>query len=667
MSRLPQRYLLLCGLLMTSAACSGSMDDLPGDEDPKGQEDRAQDRVDMSSVDKTDQGAQVADMPSGSDAALSLDMDSPGPDFKTPQAQACAELPLAAPWTLTKVGPQVAAAGAAMTPAGDVCLRGGGEDIWGEEDHFLFVSQPRSGDFTLTGRVRGFRGEDHLAKFGLMVRASLSSQASHATLHVSPKDIGHFLTSRFHSAQSTQSEKLSPSPESTWLRLSRLGSLIVGERSADGASWETVGQVRMESWGESAHVGIAITGHDGEASLVDGAIGELKWGVPEPPMSGCGDGVCGPSETCTICAADCSCERQGIPQSPYVKTDAPRSIPRPTTSSPVVHGGLRYTLLDPDLRHYYSNVPSFNADDSLIVLGGSRGSLYDAKTLRKVRDINAAAFSPGHRAWLNTPANRTKQFGVSQTAAYLFDVMTDKRELLKDFSDEYEDLKFGPGEGSVSNDDTTVALVGKKDGDAHVMAFDLVGKRVLGKKVFKGRWPRGEEKPRFDHAMISASGKWVVLNIRNHDSGGHLRYDTAFKTELQVTPVGKHSDVCVNQAGEDVLVALSSPTHGMYRLSDGQKQQLPTLNQRYAGHVSCQNTKRPGWAYVSRKDTKELMALKLDDTKTVERFGWHFSTEHNYSAEAHGGASRDGSRMIFNSDWGDTGRLPVAYLVEKVR
>lgn len=393
---------------------------------------------------------------------------------------------------------------------------------------------------------------------------------------------------------------------------------------------------------------------------------------PDPEPSGeaciasrCGDGLCQDLETCETCAIDCTCDAQGLRQSSYRRVVAPSSPPRPAEGRWVTAGDYRYASIDAEVRNHYSNVPAFNADDSLILLSGSVAPLVDAATLERIRTVDLRGLET-HHAWLNRPENRTRIFAVSDHAAYLVDAITDERELLMDFSADYDQVTFGPGEGSVSTDDRMVALVGRRGNDAFLLAFDLCDRRVVGSKRMAGRWPSSSSQPHFDYAMISRSGEWVLVNTRYDTRGGIVRYDTTFTDELVLTELGKHSDACVDQNGDEVVVSLTRPPRA-FRIRDGAEQVLPTLEDRYGGHVSCQNTSRPGWVYITRHDSKEMLALRLDDSGTIERFGWHFSSEHDYRAEAHACSSRDGSRIIFNSDWGDPERANGSYLVERAR
>src|SRR3989441_9757132 len=116
----------------------------------------------------------------------------------------------------------------------------------------------------------------------------------------------------------------------------------------------------------------------------------------------------------------------------------------------------------------------------------------------------------------------------------------------------------------------------------------------------------------------------------------------------------------------------------MVRLRDGAITPLtdPT-HEAYPEHISTRNYDRPGWAYVSyypapgRRFSDEVVAVKLDGSKAVERFA-HLHTDVSgcYRCEAHAVPSRDGRRVLWASNWmiagANTGRrsLIQAYVVE---
>lgn len=83
-------------------------------------------------------------------------------------------------------------------------------------------------------------------------------------------------------------------------------------------------------------------------------------------------------------------------------------------------------------------------------------------------------------------------------------------------------------------------------------------------------------------------------------------------------------------------------------------------------HVSCRNSSRPGWAYVTydlsagKRFSDEIVAVKIDSSGSVERFA-HTHSEpdsigangnvHFTDGEPQAVPSRDGGRVLWASNW----------------
>jgi hypothetical protein len=133
----------------------------------------------------------------------------------------------------------------------------------------------------------------------------------------------------------------------------------------------------------------------------------------------------------------------------------------------------------------------------------------------------------------------------------------------------------------------------------------------------------------------------------------------------------KHADMARDpfDGDEDVLVggrACPGSRLGRVvkvRLRDGHVTELTDPdNEASFSHASARNTLRPGWVYVTygrgaanrgRRFAGEIVAVKLDGSGTVQRFGHTHSSGKPYRAEAHGVPSPDGRRILFASDWTD--------------
>jgi hypothetical protein len=141
-----------------------------------------------------------------------------------------------------------------------------------------------------------------------------------------------------------------------------------------------------------------------------------------------------------------------------------------------------------------------------------------------------------------------------------------------------------------------------------------------------------------------------------------------------------HYDHAVDASGNEVIVGVSksAPNEGrviMRRLVDGV---VTVLDQGgYAAHTSARNTARPGWAYVTHSYNgpnwppyrDEILAVKLDGSQTIERYGNMHSLNSggDYDAEPHAVPAPDGRRVIFASAWEAAGVRPVHTYVADAR
>jgi hypothetical protein len=182
-----------------------------------------------------------------------------------------------------------------------------------------------------------------------------------------------------------------------------------------------------------------------------------------------------------------------------------------------------------------------------------------------------------------------------------------------------------------------------------------------------------------NNVTMSQSGNFVVVQWDR--DGTDRRYGIeVFTRELQfvrrISVRGStHADVCYDTAGNDVGVMLQDEAEGlqMVRMDSGLKTRVLTdLEYHYMIHLSCRNVSRPGWAYSSQFG-KELgypydqtvFAVKLDGSGTVQRFAHeHHSPKDEYDRSAFGVPNRDGSRMMWRSDWGDPAGEVSSYVSE---
>lgn len=174
---------------------------------------------------------------------------------------------LPAGWTASNIGNpalQGSASQANCSPSSASCLAfsvtGGGIDIWGANDQFMFVNTALDGDGTIVARVRSLQNTDPWAKAGLMIRDSRSANAKNAAIFVTAAS-GVSFQRRTQTGSETISTVDASKAAPVWLKLVRKGSLFTAYQSSDGSTWTTVGSQTV-SIGSSAYVGVAVTSHD---------------------------------------------------------------------------------------------------------------------------------------------------------------------------------------------------------------------------------------------------------------------------------------------------------------------------------------------------------------------------------------------------------------------
>jgi regulation of enolase protein 1 (concanavalin A-like superfamily) len=185
---------------------------------------------------------------------------------------------LSATWSQADVG-NVGIAGSASTASTSWTVSGAGGDIWGTSDAYHFVYSPMNGDGEIDVRVVSVQNTNAYAKAGVMMRASLASDAANVMLDVKP-DGGIEFMARTSAGASTAfigGGFAAAFPVSLKLiRMSGTGESLFTAFVFDpaSASWRQVGSTRI-SMPAQAIVGLAVTSHD---------VGTLNTAQFDPPQ-----------------------------------------------------------------------------------------------------------------------------------------------------------------------------------------------------------------------------------------------------------------------------------------------------------------------------------------------------------------------------------------------
>ncbi|MCD6338807.1 MAG: hypothetical protein J7M29_05435 [Verrucomicrobia bacterium] len=194
------------------------------------------------------------------------------------------------------------------TVSGDtITVVGGGADIWGTADQCYFYYTQLDGNFDVRVQVQDLQGPNTWSKAELMVRKDDGSGAP------SPGD-------PFFASMSTRTEGqngvqvqwrmardggagwpgwsspvVQPNYPNCWLRVQRVGSVVVGYYSSDGASWTELYRTDTASWTDPLTgpvlVGLAVTAHDdGDPNGATAVFSNLTF-ADEVTASATGNGV----------------------------------------------------------------------------------------------------------------------------------------------------------------------------------------------------------------------------------------------------------------------------------------------------------------------------------------------------------------------------------------
>lgn len=361
----------------------------------------------------------------------------------------------------------------------------------------------------------------------------------------------------------------------------------------------------------------------------------------------------------------------------------PPAVPRPALHRAFVDPVFGTTIVritDPSqvpgvnrVRHYYSKMNPFNADETRAILFGGDGGkiLYDTRTWQPIKSLRITSSDPEIQ-WHPSDPNLFYHLDFvgnspNVRAMFRYDIRTDERTLLRDFS-EYETAR-GRLEGNLDRAGRYYAMLGFKGKQIEAFVYDLVNDRVSQRVPVT-------EKMADDWISVSQSGRFVVLM-----GGDRSRVYDIQMNHLRDLPQGSfgHADLCLTADGRDVMVYDGADHQiGAHRnvnlidLETGAAIALVRLGWKSTPHVSCRNLDRPGWALVSTQgpDSRypnhdfEIFWVKLDSSGEVRRIAHHHSNreEGGYFAEQHAVSNRDGTKIVFASNWE---KGPVAdYLVD---
>ena len=319
------------------------------------------------------------------------------------------------------------------------------------------------------------------------------------------------------------------------------------------------------------------------------------------------------------------------------------------------------------LRHYYATNAVWNSDSSKYML--NFGQVRDSKTNKLLLLVNNYT-SLTEFIWSNTYPNII--YGTKGNAFIKFNIKTRKARTLHVFRGfkniAFDNLKM------FSEGDHYVVISDVRKGGKKVAVYDMQNDRIISQIDDIYAHPKITPGKQRIISGISPSGKYVVM-IDLH-GGAHV-FDQHLNHLRQLTSRDEHADIGYDADHNEVLVMTCPAT--MFRLDTGESTDL--LGKTYGcGHVSTRNQKQPGWAYFSLQNdhhdtaygqplSAEIIAVRLDKSGVNVRPLAHSrvtspcpTDEESYSAMAVPNA--DGSKVIFNSSWGNPLGEIDAYIID---
>lgn len=311
----------------------------------------------------------------------------------------------------------------------------------------------------------------------------------------------------------------------------------------------------------------------------------------------------------------------------------------------------------------YATMTPFNKDNRRLLLQHqSYYALYDADG-GYIRDLPYQISASSEPRWSRHDANVL--YFLSGNELRQYDVARDEVRLVRAFR-QYSRIT-GNGESDISFDGDHFVFVGNA---RFVFVYTISTDTVSPRLDTAGHG--------FDSVYITPDNNVTVTYFARGTGRfqGIELYDGQMNFLRQVTSAGGHMDLARDDDGSEVLVwansgdPLADPNcpNGVVkvRLSDARRTCLMTLDWSLAIHVS--GTDDRGWAFVGTYApgdpdpgsdwpayTNELLQVKLDGSE-VRRLAHHRSRPFDsYVYTPKMSTSRDGSRVIFNSNYGQVG------------
>ena len=329
------------------------------------------------------------------------------------------------------------------------------------------------------------------------------------------------------------------------------------------------------------------------------------------------------------------------------------------------------------VRHNYPKVQPWNSDGTLIYINAGSTLLSDA-TYKKIGNVS----SSGELRWSNQLPTRMWNVDINAKQINRITIVpgtpysTTKTTLAT--LAEFDALYLGPWEGNLDDNDKYIAVLGKKGAVATAVVWDL----ALNQEVSRSKLPQVFDS--IDWISISPSGKYVVVQTNGNGTEIYNRDFTGFR---KLVPGDGHADMGYDVAGKECLVHgvwFGWPIHVQIWSTplDGSAATLQFNNTMYrdwdGDHVSMRARARAGWVYMSVNNNttganaieQHAFSLKLDGSgktagaEKVNQWVHMYASHANYDRSPFAVPNRNGTKVMFASDWGDTSGEHNSYIAE---
>lgn len=329
--------------------------------------------------------------------------------------------------------------------------------------------------------------------------------------------------------------------------------------------------------------------------------------------------------------------------------------------------------------HHYSKTQPWNCNQSLMVLSKT---LLDGDTF--VVKLTMTGYFGSNIQWSYTDPNKfymvtsdpvdskftimtynSTNNTITRTAPYNFLAVDSAGKV-------WDDPSLGGAEGNMSRDNRYCVIQGIYNAVPYsVGVFDVVLNQFVSPIISNATYGGTS----LDYTTISPSGNFVMIRRKGQATGGANMLYTRNLTFIGEIPAGSHQDFGYDKEGNEIYghvldnfgyTILSTNPASLTNIQIAPDTQLISLiGNNVGGHTSLRHFKKPGWLGVGGWGTRnESFLVKISPISTegvpkVIPFCAMRSTEKEangttgrYAAECKPCWSPDGTKMVFNTDWG---------------